>query len=338
MATTAGQLGGSRREPGVGAGPGASGPGAGGNPGGDPADAGGVTDVRAAELLAGSGLSVRRRLFGYFGWGLSALSFVLLGGAMMWILVVVFQRGVSALNLSVLTHVTQGTGGGLLNAIEGTLVLAVGGVVLAVPPGLAAGIYLAEFDSGRFAPVIRFLADVLVGVPSIVIGYFGYVTMVVTLGWKFSVAAGSVALAIISLPYICRTTEMAIRQVPRTLREAGYALGFTDSRVARTVYLPMALPGILTGVLLALAISVGETAPLLYTAGWSQYMWTGHLTNEPIGYLTYAIWNFITEPFETAHALAYAAAFLVTFFVLLISILSRMALDRNPGRRRNGGY
>lgn len=291
-------------------------------------------EIRETALRPLSGRGLQRRLFDYLGWGLCTLAFLLLGSAMTWILVVVFMRGVNALNFSIITHVTEGTGGGLLNAIEGTLVLAFGGIMLAAPPGLAAGIYLAEFDRGRLAPTIRFLADVLVGVPSIVIGYFGYVTMVVALGWKFSVAAGSVALAIISLPYICRTTEMALRQVPRALREAAYALGASDGRVTLGICVPAALPGILTGILLALAISVGETAPLLYTAGWSSYLWTGHVTNEPIGYLTYVIWAFITEPFESAHALAYAAAFFVTLFVLVISILTRMALDENAGWRR----
>jgi phosphate transport system permease protein len=171
----------------------------------------------------------------------------------------------------------------------------------------------------------------LVGVPSIVIGYFGYVTMVVTLGWGFSVAAGSVALAVISVPYICRTTEIALRQVPRGLREAAYALGATDRAVVFGIGLPAARSGILTGILLALAISVGETAPLLYTAGWSSYLWNGHLVKEPVGYLTYVIWAFITEPFESAHALAYAAALFVRLFVLVIGIISRMLLGKVPG-------
>jgi phosphate transport system permease protein len=263
----------------------------------------------------------------YAGWSLSGLAFLLLGGAMVWILAVVFLRGFNALTPTVVTHITEGYGGGLLNAIEGTAILVLGGILLAAPFGLAAGIYLAEFDSGPFASVIRFLADVLVGVPSIVIGYFGYVIMVVGLGWKFSVAAGSIALAVISLPYICRTTEMALRQVPRALRESAYALGAGDARVVLGICVPAALPGILTGILLALAISVGETAPLLYTAGWSNYLWTGHLTNEPIGYLTYAVWAFITEPFASAHALAYAAALFVTLFVLAISVASRMILE-----------
>jgi phosphate transport system permease protein len=275
---------------------------------------------------------LRRRAFDILGWGFCSLAFLLLASAMVSILLTVFIRGFGALSLQVLTHVTSGTGGGLLNAIEGTLALAVGGVLLALPPGLAAGIYLAMFDTGPLAPTIRFLSDVLVGVPSIVIGYFGYITMVVGFGWQFSAAAGSIALAIICMPYICRTSEMAINQVPRGVRESAYALGAGDGRVAMSICVRMALPGIVTGILLALAISVGETAPLLYTAGWSNYMWNGHLVREPIGYLTYAIWAFITEPFSSAHALAYAAALFVILFVLAISILSRIAI----GGRRGG--
>jgi phosphate transport system permease protein len=294
-----------------------------------------AVDVRAAIVNPTLGRSLRRRIFNGLGWMLSALTFLLLGAAMLSILILVFVRGAHALNLKVFTHITEGTSGGLLNAIEGTLIISLGGILLAIPPGLAAGIYLAEFNDGFLAPVLRFLSDVLVGVPSIVIGYFVYVTLVVDLGWQFSVAAASIALAIMSLPYICRTSEVALRQVPITLREAGHALGVTTGTVTMRICLPMALPGILTGVLLALSIAVGETAPLIYTAGWSSYLWTGHLTHEPVGYLTYVIWAFITEPFEGAHALAYAAAFLVTFFVLLIGVAARMVLYRNAGAQRH---
>jgi phosphate transport system permease protein len=283
-------------------------------------------------LRAGTLRAVR----GYLGWAFITLAFVLLGGGMVSILVTIFRRGAASLSPQLITQVTQGTGGGLLNAIQGTIVLAFGGILLAIPPGIAAGIYIAEFDYGPLSTVIRFLSDVLVGVPSIVVGYFAYVTLVEGLGWEFSVAAGSIALAIISVPYICRTTEMALRQVPQGLREAAYALGAGEFTVARTVTLPVAFPAILTGVLLALAISVGETAPLIYTAGWSNYLWNGHLTREPIGYLTYTIWAFITEPFASAHALAYAAALLVTGFVLVISFVSRLLLDKSVRRMRRG--
>jgi phosphate transport system permease protein len=163
-------------------------------------------------------------------------------------------------------------------------------------------------------------------VPSIVLGYFGYVTMVEGLGWDFSVAAASIVMAMLCMPYICRTTELALRGVSSDLREAAYAIGANEGQVILRVVMPAALPGILTGALLALAISVGETAPLLYTAGWSSFMWDGQLINSPIGYLTYVIWTFINEPFAAANALAYAAAFLVTAFVLAINLTGRLIL------------
>lgn len=293
-----------------------------------------LTTSVAAPEAAIPGRMLRRRVQDWLAWSACAAAFLLLGGATLWILGTVLARGLSALSWDLIAHGTVGTGGGLLNAIEGTILLGLGGILLAIPPGLAAGVYLAEFDNGFFAPILRFFADVLVGVPSIVIGYFGYVTMVEILGWGFSIAAGSISLAIIALPYIARASEMAIRQVPRDLRDAARALGANDRRVILDICLPVAMPGILTGILLALAIAIGETAPLLYTAGWSNFLWSGKLTHEPVGYLTYAIWAFITEPFASAHALAYAAAFLVTMFALLVSIFSRLMLDQSARRGR----
>ncbi len=274
-------------------------------------------------------MRMARRLFSSLGWATTGFCLALLSILMLWILAVVAIRGASAMSLSLFTTITQGNGGGLLNAIEGTVVLSVGAMLLAVPFGVGAGIYISEYRQTSWATAIRFLADVLVGVPSIVMGYFGYVTMIDYLGWGFSVAAGSIILAIICLPYICRTTELALEQVPNALREAGYALGAGEWRVIMRIILPSVLPGILTGIMLALAISIGETAPLLYTAGWSNYLWDGRLTHSPIGYLTYAVYTFINEPFAEANALAYAAAFLVTSFVLLINVLSRFVFDRH---------
>lgn len=273
-------------------------------------------------------LQRRRRLLSGLGWLACGVSFGLLGVAMVWILALVLVRGIGAMSPQIFTEVTQGNGGGLLNAIEGTVVLAIGTLLLAVPLGVAGGIYVAAFGASRWARIVRFFSDTLVGVPSIVLGYAGYVMLVQGLGWHFSVAAACITLAIICLPYICRSSELALAAVPLALREAAYAMGAGDRVVILRICLPMAAPGVLTGVLLALAISVGETAPLLYTAGWSAYLWTGHVTDSPIGYLTYAIWAFINEPFATANALAYAAALLVTMFVLLISIASRLGLRR----------
>lgn len=293
-----------------------------------------VSEVRAAIVTPTLACSLRRRIFNGLGWGLTALAFLGLAAAMISIFVLVFLRGAGVLSVRIFTQTTAGMTGGLLNAIEGTAVISFGGLLLAIPPGIAAGIYLSEFRRGYLAPVLRFLSDVLVGVPSIVIGYFAYILLVIGLGWHFSVAAAAIALAMMSLPYITRTTEVALRAVPNTLREAGLGLGVNTGTVILRICLPMAAPGILTGILLALSISVGETAPLIYTAGWSDYLWNGHLTNEPVGYLTYVIWTAIGEPNQAAHALAYAAAFLVTFFVLLISLGTRIVLARRGIARR----
>ncbi len=204
-----------------------------------------------------------RRIIGVMGWAASGLALLLLTGHMLSILGVVLARGLSAMSPALFTTVTQGNGGGLLNAIEGTAVLSVGAMLLAVPIGVASGLYVSEYRRTNWASAVRFISDVLVGVPSIVLGYFGYVTTVEWLGWNFSVAAASIVLAMLCVPYICRTTELALRQVSNDLREAAYALGASEGTVILRVCVPAALPAILTGILLALAISVGETAPLL---------------------------------------------------------------------------
>ena len=273
-------------------------------------------------------VSRRRRidavLFGIF----CALSFVLVVVPLADILWTVLSRGARALNLTVFTQVTNGISGGLLNAIEGTLVLSAGAILIAAPVGVITGIYLAEYGEGAWGRSVRFLADVLTGVPSIVLGYFSYVTLVEGLGWQFSALAGALTLALMIVPYIARFTELAMRQNPASLREAGYALGCKEPQVVFKILLPAARSGVITGVLLSLAISVGVTAPLIYTAGWSNYLWNGQLTREPIGYLTYVIWSFINQPFASAHALAYAAAFLVIAVVLVINIATRIFLRK----------
>jgi len=272
--------------------------------------------------------ALRRRVYSAVGWVLCTFAFALVAFPLFDILVLVFRRGASAISPGLFTQVTNGISGGLLNAIEGTLVLSGGSLLFAVPIGVIAGIYLSEYGHGMFGKVVRFLCDVLTGVPSIVLGYFAYVTMVVELGWQFSALAGAITLAIMIVPYIARFSELELSQIPYSLREAGYALGMKERTVIARILFPIAWPGILTGILLALAISVGETAPLIYTAGWSNYMWNGHLTKEPIGYLTYVIWSFINQPFASAHALAFAAAFLVVFTVLLINVGARLLVKR----------
>ncbi len=257
---------------------------------------------------------------------LCVVAFALVVVPLVDILWMTLVKGGSAVSVTLFTQVTNGISGGLLNAIEGTLVLSGGALLFATPVGVLSGVYLAEYGRGPWGKSVRFLADVLSGVPSIVMGYFSYVTLVVGLGWQFSVLAGALTLAMLIVPYIARFTELAMRQNPVSLRESAYALGCKEHQVVLGVLLPAARSGVITGVLLSLGLAVGETAPLIYTAGWSNYVWNGKLTQEPIGYLTYVIWNFINQPFASAHALAYAAAFLVVAVVLAINLLARALL------------
>jgi phosphate transport system permease protein len=267
-----------------------------------------------------------RRIRTRIGWVLSIFAFALVALPLADILILVTVRGISAISPQLFLSATNGISGGLLNAIVGTFVLSGGALIIGVPIGVGAGIYLAEFGTGSFGFVVRFLSDVLTGIPSIVLGYFAYITMIIGLGWQFSALAGAITLAMMIVPYMARLTELSLRQVPLSLREAGYALGAPERKVVFRIVLPPAMPGVLTGALLALAISVGETAPLIYTAGWSNYVWNGKLTHEPIGYLTYVIWSFINQPFASAHALAFAAAFLVVLVVLVINVSARLIL------------
>ena len=271
-------------------------------------------------------LQRRRRVFNGLFALLCVAAFAIVVVPLADILWMTLVKGGAAVTPTLFTQVTNGISGGLLNAIEGTLVLSGGALLFAAPIGVLSGVYLSEYGHGRWGGVVRFLADVLTGVPSIVLGYFAYVTLVVGLGWQFSALAGAITLAIMVMPYIARFTELAMRQNPSSLREAAYALGCKEPQVVLRVLLPAARSGVITGVLFALAISVGETAPLIYTAGWSNYLWNGHLTQEPIGYLTYVIWSFINQPFASAHALAYAAAFLVVAMVLAINLVARAFL------------
>ena len=269
-----------------------------------------------------------RRLLSRFGWVVVGMCFALLAAALIDILVLVISRGVGSLDLKLFTQPTNGVSGGLLNAIEGTALVTFGSVAIAAPVGIGAGIFLAEYARGWLPRVARYLADVLVGVPSIVLGLFGYITMVVYAGWHFSLLAGCITLAMMIMPFIARSTELAMRSVSPTLRESAYAMGASDRTVVIRVMLPACRRAVLTGVLVAMALSMGETAPLIYTVGWSNYTWHGQFTHEPLAYLTYVIWSFINEPFPTAHALAFAAAFLVTVFALLITMAARVMLTR----------
>jgi phosphate transport system permease protein len=291
-----------------------------------------ATSISAAKP-ARSAQELRRTVTGKIGWIACGLALLLVIGPLLDIVWVVAYNGISAFRPSLFYSSTPPTGVGLWNAIEGTGVISLAAMIIACPIGIGAGIYLSEYGNNRLGGTIRFLSDVLTGTPSIVLGYFSYIVLVGLLGWGLAAPAGAVTIAILIVPYLARITELALRQVPVAMREAGFALGATEPTVIFKIVLPGAASGVVTGALLALAISVGETAPLIYTAGFSAYPLDltapiHSLLHSQIGYLTYVIWSFIEQPDAASHALAFAAAFLVMLFVLLINIGVRLVVKR----------
>jgi phosphate transport system permease protein len=238
-------------------------------------------------------------------------------------------RGASALNLDFFTQAAKPVGqvgGGMRNEIIGTLILVALGSLFALPVGLLAGIFLAEFASPRMAASVRFAADILAGVPSIVVGVFAY-AIVVRPMLSYSAFAAGVALAIIMIPIVARTAEESLRLVPNSMREAALALGITRWRAVLSVIVPGALTGIMTGIMLAIARIAGETAPLLFTALGSFWGFRGLF--RPIGALPLQIYNYALSPYQDWQQQAWAGAFLLILLVLGISILVRRI-----GRRR----
>ncbi len=243
---------------------------------------------------------------------------------LLWILSVLFIKGIGGLNLAVFTQMTPSPGspGGLLNAIFGSLVMVTFGTLLATPIGILAGIYLAEFGkTGWVAPTTRFVNDILLSAPSIIIGLFVYTIYVANVK-HFSAFAGAIALAIIAIPVIVRTTETMLMLVPASLREAAAALGAPEWKVVTLVALRAVRSGVITGVLLAVARISGETAPLLFTALNNQF-WSSDL-NAPMANLPVVIFQFAMSPFENWVELAWAGAMLITFSVLAINIITRV--------------
>ena len=267
-------------------------------------------------------------------WGASVLALLSVIGVLLFVFFFVLIQGVPAFRPSLFTTVTNGIAGGLANAIAGTLLLVVIAVVLVAIVGFGTAAWTVEFATPRQRTAIRFCIDVLAGVPSVVVGYFLYVALVEDLGWGFSLLAGAFALAIIMLPYVVRSTDLALSAVPHEIREGAVALGSREATVFFRVAFPWAAPGALTGLLIATGIALGETAPLIYTAGWSNYMPTLAPTHSPVGYLTYVVWTFISQPFKQSHQLAYAAAALLMLFIFVTNLVSRTALEAWGAQRR----
>jgi phosphate transport system permease protein len=256
---------------------------------------------------------------------LSAMAFGLFWLA--WILWTVLDLGLAGLSASLFTEMTPPPGadaGGLANAIVGSLIMVVLATLLGTPIGILAGVYLAEYGRHhRLGAVTRFINDLLLSAPSIVIGLFVYAVVVAQTG-KFSAWSGVIALALIVLPVVVRTTENMLQLIPNTLREAAFALGAPKSIVISKVTLRAARAGVLTGVLLAVARIAGETAPLLFTALSNQF-WSLNL-NEPMANLPVTIFKFAMSPFTNWQELAWAGVFLITMGVLLLNIIARVFL------------
>jgi phosphate transport system permease protein len=249
-----------------------------------------------------------------------------------WILWITLRQGAVALKPTLFTQMTPppGASGGILNALYGSALMIVLGVAIGTPIGVAAGTYLAEH--GRHTAVAKaasFINDILLSAPSIVIGLFIYELVVRSAG-HFSGFAGALSLAIILVPIVVRTTQESLLLIPDTMREAGFALGLPRWRVTRQILYKAAISGILTGVLLGVARIAGETAPLLFTALNNQF-WSANL-NAPLANLPLVIFQYAMSPYDEWHSLAWAAAFVLTAFVLMLNILVRLLARK--GRQR----
>lgn len=264
----------------------------------------------------------RRRLTNSIMTSLTALCAFIAVTILVLILGYIAYRGITSINLQFLTGTPKpvGEGGGIGHAIVGTLILLGMASAIGLPIGIAAGIYLAEFGDGWFASIARFVTDTLTGVPSIVVGVFVY-TLIVLPMKQYSALAGAVALAIVMIPIVTRTTEEMIRLVPTSLREGALALGAPQWRVTMGVILPAAASGIATGAMLAIARVSGETAPLLFTAFGSRFFNTS--LDQPMASLTVQIYNYAISPYDEWHAQAWAATLVLMTLILAINIVVR---------------
>ena len=270
----------------------------------------------------------RRRATSVIMTSLCTLAVVLALVPVVMILTFVISKGAGAINWAFFTELPKPvgeTGGGMANAIVGTLTLCGLAAIFAVPTGVMSGLYVAEYHGTRFASVVRFAADALNGVPSIVVGIFVYAIAVLPFK-RFSALAGGLALGVMMIPMIMRTTEELLRLVPVSLKEGALALGASHTRTVFTVILPAALPGILTGIILAFARIAGETAPLLFTS-FNNRFWSTDVT-QPIGSLTVQIYTYAIAPYEDWHRQAWAGALVLVMLVLSCSLIARLATRR----------
>ena len=275
----------------------------------------------------------RRKFVNKLGLFASMLAMVLGLFVLLWILFILFKNGFAGLSLAIFTESTPAPGsegGGLANAIVGSLMMVGVSVLISTPIGIFAGVYLAEFgDDNKLASVTRFVTDIMLSAPSIVLGLFVYAVLVAQVK-HFSGWAGSLALALIAIPVVLKTTENMLRLVPGSLREAAFALGAPHWKVTNYVTLRAARAGVMTGLLLALARISGETAPLLFTALNNQFFSTN--MNAPMANLPVVIFQFAMSPYDNWVSLAWAGALLITLSVLALNIIARVLFrERTAG-------
>nr|WP_238382878.1 phosphate ABC transporter permease PstA [Lysobacter segetis] len=271
--------------------------------------------MRRAKNLIAQALAVVATVFGLF-W-------------LVWILWTTLHNGIASMNGALFTAMTPppGEDGGLLNAFFGGALMSAMGILLGAPIGVLAGTYLAEYaNRSRIGDVIRFVNDILLSAPSIVLGLFVYTLVVAKMG-HFSALAGAIALAFIVLPVVVRTTDEMLRLVPTQMREAALSLGIPQWKVVMQVLYRASLPGIATGILLALARISGETAPLLFTALNNQY-WSTDVT-QPMANVPVVIFQYAMSPYDAWHSLAWAGAFVLMLFVLAVSLVARAIVSRH---------
>ena len=268
----------------------------------------------------------KRRIINRFMCSATLLCSVFALAPLISILVYVLSKGITSINLDFFTHLPRPigeSGGGMGNAVLGTLTLIGLSCLWAIPVGVSSGVYLSEFGHNKFGTIVRFAADLLNGVPSIVIGIFAYALFVVPMK-SFSAISGAFALGIIMIPTVIRTTEEILLLVPRTVREAALALGINQFRMIVSIVLKTALPGIITGILLAIGRIAGETAPLLFTALGNEF-WQRGIT-QPIAALPLQIFAYAISPFDEWHRQAWAASFVLIVIVFLMSFISRFVI------------